>query len=109
MEQVAITLGISFDKKIIHSNFKRIINQVYKLLPMREEGKDWEKPLLTLVEQLSGMKRLISDQDDLFFLILCKMEGLFSLKQAEDMFTYRRIIFQCLGLLNNLDKNICGE
>jgi hypothetical protein len=50
------------------------------------------------------MKRLINGQDDLFFLILCKMEGLFSLQKYEDMITYRRIIFECLGLLNDLDK-----
>jgi len=41
MEQVALTLGISFDKDVIHFNIKRIINQVYKLLPTREEGKEW--------------------------------------------------------------------
>jgi hypothetical protein len=53
------------------------------------------------------MKRLITGQDDLFFLILCKMEGLFSLNKEEDMSTYRRIIFECLGLLNTLSKNVC--
>lgn len=74
---------------------------------MREEGRDWEKPLETLIEELSGMKRLITGQDDLFFSILCKMEGLFSLIQDEDMALYRRIIFECLGLLNNLEQNVC--
>lgn len=88
------------------NRIKKLINQVYKLLPTREEGKDWEKPLQTLIEELSGMKRLIMNQDDLFFLILCKMEGLFSLNKPEDMGTYRRIIFQCLGLLNNLNQNV---
>lgn len=108
MEQVALTLGISFDKDVIHFNIKRIINQVYKLLPTREEGKEWQKPLSTLIEQLAGMKRLIIGQDDLFFVVLCKLEGLFSLKDEEDMFTYRRIIFECLGILNNLDRNVCS-
>ena len=107
MAQLNLKIGLSFQKQAIHSNIRRIINQVYKLLPTREEKKDWEKPLSTLIEQLSGMKRLIIGQDDLFFLILCKMEGLFSLTKEEDMFTYRRIIFQCLGLLSNLDKNVC--
>lgn len=90
----------------IHVFLKKVINQTYKLLPMREEGRDWEKPLQTLIQQLSGMKRLINGQDDLFFLILCKMEGLFSLNKIEDMNTYRRIIFQCLGLLNSLNENV---
>jgi len=50
------------------------------------------------------MKRLIVGQDDLFFLILCKMEGLFSLKDRDDMPVYRRTIFEILNLLNSLNK-----
>lgn len=107
MERVALTTGISIDQQAIHLNLKRIINQVYKLLPMREQGRDWQKPLQTLIEELSGMKRLIYQQDELFFLILCKMEGLFSLNKTKDIIIYRRIIFECLGLLNSLDKNVC--
>ena len=53
------------------------------------------------------MKRLIVGQDDLFFLILCKMEGLFSLSREEDMSIYRRVIFECLSLLNSLEQNVC--
>lgn len=108
MEQMALTSGVIINKESVDFNLKRIINQVYKLLPMREEGRDWEKPLQTLIEQLSGMKRLIDGQDDLFFLILCKMEGLFSLNKNEDMTIYRRIIFECLGLLNTLEQNVCA-
>lgn len=108
MEQMALTSGVMINKESIDFNLKRIINQVYKLLPMREEGRDWKKPLQTLIEQLSGMKRLIDGQDDLFFLILCKMEGLFSLNKNEDMTIYRRIIFECLGLLNTLEQNVCA-
>ena len=103
---ILLSNEISIQAEAVDFNLKRIINQVYKLLPMREEKRDWEKPLQTLIEELSGMKRLIVGQDDLFFLILCKMEGLFSLNKQEDMNTYRRIIFQCLGLLNDLNKNV---
>lgn len=103
---LVLTSGVQIEVQAIHFNLKRIINQVYKLLPMREQGKDWEKPLETLIEELSGMKKLIIGQDELFFLILCKMEGLFTLKCDKDMKIYRRIIFECLGLLNSLDKNV---
>lgn len=108
MAQVALTSGVSIDSTAINFNLKRIINQTYKLLPMREEGRDWQKPLQTLIEELSGMKRLIDGQDDLFFLILCKMEGLISLNRNEDMPNYRRTIFECLGLLNTLNKDVCA-
>jgi hypothetical protein len=53
------------------------------------------------------MKRLIPNQDDLFFTLLCKMEGLFDLTDDEkDMILYRRIIFECLSLLNSLNTNV---
>lgn len=107
MVTMALTSQIQIDDNVIYFSFKRIINQVYKLLPMREQGRDWQKPLETLIEEIAGMKRLIIGQDDLFFLILCKMEGLFSLNRDQDMHIYRRIIFECLGLLNNLQQNVC--
>jgi len=53
------------------------------------------------------MKRLIVNQDSLFFTILCKMEGLFDLTDdIKDMSLYRRTIFECLSLLNSLNKNV---
>ncbi len=109
MEIYVLTSGSScqIQDEVIHKALKRIINQVYKLLPLRQQGTDWIKPLETIVEQLIGMKRLINGQDDLFFLILCKLEGLFELTLKEDMPLYRRIIFQSLSLLNSLDGQIC--
>ena len=41
MAQMVLTSGAAIDIKAIDFNIKRIINQVYKLLPMREEGRDW--------------------------------------------------------------------
>lgn len=106
MAQLFLKYGVSIDKEDFSINIKRIINQLYKILPMREQGKDWKKPLETLIEQLCGMKRLIVNQDSLFFMIICKMEGLFDLTDDEkDMPLYRRTIFECLSLLNSLNKN----
>ena len=106
MEQVVLTLGISISKSAIDSNLKRIINQVYKLLPLREEGKNWEKPLETLIEELAGMADLIDGQDELFFSILCKMKGLLSLTKEFDMPTYRRTILELLSLLGELKSHV---
>lgn len=107
MGKVALTIGILVQQDTVENAFRRIINQVYKLLPLREEGKDWEKPLKTIIEQLAGMSRLIGNQDQLYFLILCKMEGLFSLSNDSDMQEYRRIILESLNLLNMLKNNVC--
>lgn len=86
----------------ICANLKRITNQIYKLLPLREEGGDWEKPLLTIIEEMAGMSRLLFDQHETLFLLLCKLEGLFTLTEEDDFESYRRTIFDCLGLINGI-------
>jgi len=43
---------------IIYDRLQTLINQIYKLLPNREEGVDWEKPLETISEELAGIHRL---------------------------------------------------
>lgn len=107
MGKVALTLGITIRKEAIESNLKRIINQTYKLLPLREQGKDWQKPLQTLIEQIVGMSNLIEKQDELFFSILCKMKGLTFLTEEYDMILYRRTILELLSLLGILKNNVC--
>lgn len=94
--------GIEINDEVINKSIHRLINQTYKLLPMREEGSDWKKPLTTIMEELSGMKRLLEYKEETYFSLLCKMEGLFELTEDKDFQLYRRMIFECLGLLNLL-------
>lgn len=37
--------NIEIDNETISKRLQNLINQTYKLLPSREEGIDWEKPL----------------------------------------------------------------
>lgn len=101
-----IKYNVDIENNSIKINLKRITNQIYKLLPNREEGIDWEKPLLTLIEELAGMSELLSNQHVILFSLLCKLEGLFLFKSENDFFLFRRTIFECLGLMNDLVKNI---
>lgn len=97
-----IKYNIDIDKITIKNNLQRITNQIYKLLPMREEGVEWRKLLSTLIEELAGMNRLFVDQYESFFSLLCKLEGLFILTEQEDFALFRRTIFECLSLIGNL-------
>lgn len=85
----------------IAENIDRIINQIFKLLPFREEGGDWETPLHNLILEVGGMSELLSDQTILFSL-LCKMEALTTLTEENDYLDFRKLIFECLGLLKQL-------
>ena len=92
---------IEFDNSVIIKNIDRITNQIFKLLPSREEGGDWETPLQNLILEIVGMKALGVDQVRLFSL-LCKLEALLTLTDQEDFFTFRKMIFECLRLLNDI-------
>ena len=101
--------NIDIKEQTIHNRLQNLINQTYKLLPSREEGADWEKPLQTILEELAGMQRLMNcGYSEIFFPLLNKLEGLYSLVEDDDFLCYRRTIFECLGLMNNLQKLICS-
>ena len=101
--------NINIDNNIIQQRLHNLINQVYKLLPIREQGADWEKPLQTILEQFAGMQRLMINYSysQSFFSLLNKLEGLHSLTSENDFSCYRRTIFECLSLMNALQKEIC--
>lgn len=102
--------NIDIGNNIISHRLQNLINQIYKLLPSREEGVDWEKPLETIMEELVGLERLMDGgYPEIFFPLLCKLEGLFLLTNVEDFSCYRRTIFECLGLMNELKKELCPQ
>jgi len=100
--------NVDMEEQTIHNRLQNLINQTYKLLPSREEGADWEKPLQTVLEELAGMQRLMNcGYSEIFFPLLNKLEGLYSLVEDDDFLCYRRTIFECLGLMNDLQRLIC--
>lgn len=104
-----IKYGIIINDDSVQRNLKRLTNQIYKLLPEREEELDWRSPLNTIILELAGMDRLLVDQHDILFPLLCKLEGLLILTQPEDFYMFRRTIFECLSLMSNLKKNLCQD
>lgn len=93
-----------FANATIEESLIRLVNLTYKLLPMREENENWQKTLETIIEELSGMDRVLIDQHDILFPLLCKLEGLFLLNEEESFSLYRRTIFECISLINELKK-----
>lgn len=100
---MVIKYNIEIAGDAIIENINRITNQIFKLLPSREEGSDWETPLHNLILEVGGMNRLLVDQTILFSL-LCKMESLLTLTEEDDFLDFRKLIFECLGLMKNLKE-----
>lgn len=93
--------GLCLDGKALEENLFRIGNQIFKLLPLREEEKDWQKPLDTLVLEVLGMGSLFPDQKNLASLV-CKLEGLRVAGADMEFYAYRRAIFECCSIVDRL-------
>lgn len=98
---MVIKYNVEIHNEAILKNTERITNQIFKLLPSREEGGDWQTPLNNLTLEVAGMANLLEDHVNLFSL-LCKMESLSTLTKEEDFLNFRKIIFECLGLMNDI-------
>ena len=91
-----------FSNDIIHQNTIRLINQLWKLIPMRENGENWKKQLITVINEIAGLKEIFLS-DPLFLQILSKLEGLQVVEsEFED---YRKAVFESISLLQEFSKN----
>lgn len=100
---MVLKYDLEFDNDTIKKSLDRITNQIFKLLPSREEGGDWLTPLQNLIYEIIGMKALWVDQTNLFSL-LCKLEALLTLTDENDFLIFRKLIFECLGLVTQIKK-----
>lgn len=94
------------ENEAIIANLSRLVNQIYKLLPSREENADWQKPLISIQEELAGMDMLLLDHHKILFRLMSKLEGLFTLTQESDFMEFRKTIFECLNLVSEIKENV---
>lgn len=57
--------GFSFADSIIHNDVKRLTNQLWKLIPMKENEEDWSKQLSSVIIEIAG-KHTIFNADQRF-------------------------------------------
>lgn len=96
--------GFDFEKTAVSADNKRLINQMWKLIPMREKNEDWQTQLIIVIEEVAGLKEIYNAHLD-FLILLSKLEGLTS-SVCEDFMIYRKTVFRCIELLDRLLKNV---
>ena len=90
--------------EILHSDFLRLMNQLWKLIPMRENGENWERQLSLVTIEIAGLGTLFRESLD-FTILLRKLEGLLIEKENIDFLDYRKTVFDSINLLKGLEKN----
>ena len=91
---------IEFNRADIIKNIRRLTNQLWKLIPMRENEEDWQKQLDTVILEFVGLNEIFVGP---FFLqALSKLEGL-KVKEVDFDF-YRKTIFECISLIQEFGR-----
>lgn len=49
-----------FSNEQIDKNIQRLTNQMWKLIPMRENEEDWEGQLEQVIIEIAGLKEIFS-------------------------------------------------
>ena len=87
--------GYYFRQEDITKNVRRLTNQLWKLIPMREHEEDWLKQLDTVIIEIAGMNEIFINP--LFLELLAKLEGLRVQENTFEM--YRKTVFESISLL----------
>ena len=90
---------IEFSQETIQKTVRRLTNQLWKLIPMRENDEDWYKQLQTVTLESAGLNELFISP--IFLQLLSKLEGLQIKEVSFEL--YRKTIFECINILQELN------
>ena len=94
--------GFDFRAKDIEVSVRRLTNQLWKLIPMREHEENWTKQLDTVIIEIAGLHEIFLSPQ--LLQLLSKLEGL---KTQETNFElYRKTVFECISLIQELNRGI---
>ena len=83
--------------QIVKADIDRLTNQLWKLIPMRENNEKWEIHLEGLIVEIAGLNELVFNIDEKLLVLLSKLKGL--LKEETSFYLYRKTVFECISLL----------
>ena len=96
---VSTSYGFQIPLNTVVSDINRLTNQIWKLIPMRENEENWLDQLETVIIELSGLNTIFATQNN-FIVLLSKLEGL---KVVETEFnTFRKTVFETISLLREM-------
>ena len=91
-----------FSIEDVDRNVKRLTNQLWKLIPMRENGEDWRKQLDTVTLEIVGLNEIFLSYPQ-FLQLLSKLEGILHSDDIEfDL--YRKTVFEAINLLQEINR-----
>ena len=91
--------GIDIPEEDVNKNVRRLTNQLWILIPMREHEEDWQRQLDTVILEIAGLNEIF--MGSAFLQTLSKLEAL-RIKET-NFELYRKTIFECISLIQGLN------
>ena len=92
---------INFSKEVVLTDITRLTNQLWKLIPMRENEEDWQRQLNTVIIEIAGLGEIFYTTPQ-FLQLLSKLEGLNKIDNTFE--SYRKTVFESISLLQEIKK-----
>ena len=89
---------IKISNEVLASNINRLTNQLWKLIPMRENEENWQSQLDTVINEIVGLNEILLGSH--FLILISKLEGLKILES--DFSFYRKTVFEAISLLREI-------
>lgn len=82
------------------NNINRLTNQIWKLIPMRENNENWKGHLEIILTEIIGIKDTYMIGDENILILITKLKGLLANDIGFD--SYRNTVFKCISLLRQV-------
>ena len=92
--------GFEFSAQSLEANKNRLTNQLWKLIPMRENEENWQGQLETVILEIAGMYEVLQGNELQFQVLLTKLEGLRTIETTFEQ--YRKAVFESISLLRGM-------
>ena len=92
----------NFSKEVVKKDIYRLTNQLWKLIPMRENEEDWKKQLHTVIIEITGLNKIFVESLN-FLVLLSKLEGI---SEEENFENYRKTVFESISLIQELKNDL---
>lgn len=93
--------NLDFTTDMIQSSEKRLIAQIWKLIPMRENEENWEQQLQTVITEIVGLSKIFMSNPK-FLILLAKLEGI----STVDFMIYRKEVFESINLIHEAFQEV---
>lgn len=92
--------GFDISQEEITKNINRLTNQMWKLIPMKENEENWQLQLNTVIIEIVGLNEILKVGDK-YLTLLSKLEGI-NTKEDVDFSLYRKTVFEAISLLREI-------